>query len=121
MPFSNFCVEFCKIRIPIPRRVRLKLRGLSHKTIALRLAKGMTLEQAVAEPVNRSAWATRRKNGGFHRMVTAFGKTMTLSAWSRETGIPRKVLSYRVGKNWDPERALTTRVMVSGEWQRASV
>lgn len=39
--------------------------------------------------------------------VTYAGKTLSLSGWSRETGIPVTVLRWRYFDNWTPERMLT--------------
>lgn len=48
-------------------------------------------------------WATRleqannlRKN----RYITAFGKTLTIAEWTRQTGIKRRNITYRLDKGW---------------------
>jgi group I intron endonuclease len=41
------------------------------------------------------------------REFTAFGKTQTLAAWSRDTGIGYGTLDYRMRKGWKIEDALT--------------
>jgi hypothetical protein len=40
-------------------------------------------------------------------MLTARGKTQTVSQWAREVGLEAGVLHYRVRKGWPAERALT--------------
>ena len=55
-------------------------------------------------------WATRleqSQNLSSNRNITFQGKTMTLSAWSRETGIGMKTLQYRLDVGWPLEKALT--------------
>lgn len=41
-------------------------------------------------------------------MVTFNGKTKTIADWSREFGIERKTLEYRIRVGWDIEKALIT-------------
>ena len=38
--------------------------------------------------------------------VTAKGKTLTLSEWSRLTGVSRATIRYRLNQNWTPDEAL---------------
>jgi hypothetical protein len=65
-------------------------------------------------------WETRRiqvinrrpMDGKFNANLLTFnGKTLCLSQWEDETGIPSKVISDRVGKlKWSIEKALTTKL-----------
>ena len=41
-------------------------------------------------------------------MITFKGKTKTIAEWSREFGIERKTLEYRIRVGWEIEKALTT-------------
>lgn len=41
-------------------------------------------------------------------LVTFNGRTMTLTQWSRETGLSYGTLKFRINKGWGIERALTT-------------
>jgi hypothetical protein len=45
---------------------------------------------------------------GAERLLTAFGKTQSLSDWERETGLGR-VLSARINAGWSPEEAVSCR------------
>lgn len=65
-------------------------------------------------------WVTRRiqvinrrpMEGGINANFLIFqGKTLCISQWVDETGVPSKVISDRIGKlNWSIEKALTTKV-----------
>lgn len=49
-----------------------------------------------------------------NHLISFGGKTMTLSMWAEEIGIPVKTLSRRIVDNgWSVERALTTPLNVS--------
>ncbi len=55
-------------------------------------------------------WATRKeqmRNWSRNAFVTAFGETMTKSAWEEITGLSADVISYRLKHNWDPEDAVS--------------
>jgi hypothetical protein len=41
-------------------------------------------------------------------MLTANGKTQSIADWSKEVGIERKTLEYRIRVGWDINKALTT-------------
>lgn len=62
------------------------------------------------EPSN-CRWATRKQqnnNTRHNTMIYAFGKTLTLSQWSDETGISAGVISARIKRlKWNVEDALT--------------
>jgi len=56
-------------------------------------------------------WATFRdqnNNRANNVNVTFMNRTMTVAQWSREVGLERKTLQYRIRAGWNPERALTT-------------
>jgi dCMP deaminase len=64
-------------------------------------------------------WATHstsNKNKKNAHMISAFGKTMNLSEWSEETGIPKETIWARVKKyGFSPEDALSKPVR---EWNK---
>lgn len=43
------------------------------------------------------------------KKVTAYGKTMTLAEWSKETGINKLTISKRINRGWPVEMALETK------------
>jgi len=54
-------------------------------------------------------WATQREqcnNQSTNRRIAAFGKEMTLAEWSRETGIKRHTISWRLASGKPAEVAL---------------
>lgn len=56
-------------------------------------------------------WVTvkeQNNNRSSCHFLTAFGKTQTISQWSREVDIGAGRISYRILHGWTPERALTT-------------
>jgi hypothetical protein len=60
------------------------------------------------EPGN-CVWETRSKqsrNSRSNVWLTARGKTMVISDWSKETGVPHDTLAYRIRHGWPAERAL---------------
>jgi len=75
---------------------------------------GMTLDRypdknGNYEPGN-VRWATDEKqsnNRRTNRLMTMNGETMTLSQWSRRTGIPQGTLRSRYERGWPVEKILT--------------
>lgn len=62
------------------------------------------------EPAN-CVWATRpeqMRNTRSNRLLTFGGKTMCLTQWANETGIPYKTLHARLASGWSDEKAVTT-------------
>jgi hypothetical protein len=44
-----------------------------------------------------------------YRLLTANGKTQTLAAWVRETGLDKRTITSRIDRHgWSEQRALTT-------------
>lgn len=61
------------------------------------------------EPSN-CRWVSREdnaRNKSNNRMIEAFGKTQTLSAWEVEVGIKRETIAMRLGRGWSAEDALS--------------
>lgn len=71
-----------------------ELAGVNDKTIAKRLKRGLTMEEAIASALHQA------------RVYTCHGMTMTLNDWSRVTGIPRDTIATRLRRGWTLERAL---------------
>jgi hypothetical protein len=61
---------------------------------------------------NSTSCGCSRKVDGFNArtLLTFKGKTQSLSAWARAQGMSRSVLSVRLHRGWDVEKALTTPV-----------
>ena len=81
---------------------------------------GLTLERKDNmrgyEPGN-CVWATdedQQNNKQNNHWITAFGKTMTLAQWSRETGIGADTISARRHQGWSAERAVGEAVRATG-------
>jgi hypothetical protein len=54
-------------------------------------------------------WASRREqanNRRTNRMIECRGRVATLADWSRETGIRRGTIAYRLGAGWSADSAL---------------
>ena len=56
----------------------------------------------------------------FHRpapskKIMAFGKTMTVSQWSRETGISNHTINDRLKHGWSAERAVSEKPAKQGK------
>jgi hypothetical protein len=57
-------------------------------------------------------WATgiaQGSNKRNNRLISFQGQVLTMSEWSRRTGIPVHTIRSRIKYNWDIERVLTTR------------
>lgn len=55
-------------------------------------------------------WATRIQQGNNsrkNRMVTAFGKTQSISMWSREKNWAESVIRQRLNRGWDSEKSIS--------------
>jgi hypothetical protein len=55
-------------------------------------------------------WATRleqQQNLSSNRVISWNGKTLTISAWARETGIGMKTIQYRLDAEWDLDKVFT--------------
>lgn len=75
--------------------------GCSIQALVARLDKyGWSIERSLTTPFKKYKIGT-----------THAGKTKSLEAWSRKTGLPRETIRSRLRKGWDVERALTTPYM----------
>lgn len=67
-------------------------------------------------------WATssqQARNRRSNHIITAFGRTQSLAAWSEETGLKWCTIFRRlVVAKWSPERALTTPLQAGGRPRR---
>lgn len=54
-----------------------------------------------------SEQSSNRRN---NRNITAFGKTMILTEWAKETGIKRETIARRLNAGWSAEKALAKKV-----------
>lgn len=75
--------------------------GTNSGTVVTRLKMGWTPEDALTKP------AAKKFSGV--RMVTAFGRTQSVSAWCEELGQSRSVITKRLNAGWEPEEALATK------------
>lgn len=83
--------------------------------------KDMGLPPTLAHQIDRNdndgnyckdncSWVTATENGRNKRnnvMMTAFGKTMTQSAWALELGVKRETIAMRVKRGYSPEESLS--------------
>lgn len=76
--------------------------GCCDATIHGRLKRGWSQERAVTVPAD-----SRRGHGDGATKVTAFGKTMRISEWSRESGLPEHTIRHRIKVGWPAERAVS--------------
>ncbi|HEX2879499.1 MAG TPA: hypothetical protein VHO25_08170 [Polyangiaceae bacterium] len=61
------------------------------------------------EPTN-CRWAddkTQASNKTTRRVIHAKGKSLSLSEWSKETGLPIGTIHWRLAQGWDADRAVT--------------
>lgn len=64
-------------------------------------------------------WATatqQANNTSRNHLISAFGKTMTIAEWARETGIKDRTIYHRVAEyGWTPEEAVSIPTLERGE------
>lgn len=84
-----------------------KETGLTQCAIRMRIKRGMGAAEAVKpEPINR-------KLPPHSKAVEVNGRTKTVKAWARETGIPASTLRHRLKTGWPMERLLEVPVSKS--------
>jgi hypothetical protein len=67
------------------------------------------------EPDN-CQWAIAKvqcNNKSDNRLITALGKTMTLTQWGDETGLHIETIRYRLKHGWSPDKTMTTPLKVT--------
>lgn len=67
-------------------------------------------------------WATPKEQACNRRntaKLTYQGQTRTLIDWSEITGIPPRILNFRLGNGWSPERAFSTPVRAKRDGRKA--
>ncbi|MBS1712776.1 MAG: hypothetical protein JST30_00415 [Armatimonadetes bacterium] len=81
---------------------------VTFNALKARVSKDYTAEEAMTAPVGVKRAVPKRPDEG--KVLTAFGETKNVAAWSRDprcvTTVP--VLYRRLGKGWPLERALTS-------------
>lgn len=80
--------------------------GLEHSTLALRLDKGMTPEEAVYKTLNYD-----------YIFVEMNGEKHHLKKWCRILDLPYKTIHARIKRGWEPKKALNTPVR-KGNYRR---
>lgn len=84
---------------------------------------GLTIERKNNEKgycLENCYWATRKqqqRNTRRNHLVKCFGKIQCIIEWSEETGIPAKIIRWRLKYGWSPRKALTTPV---GKYEKRS-
>lgn len=71
--------------------------GLKEETVACRLRRGMTLEEALTKPVS-----------GPTHMIAYKGEVRTIVSWAKEYGLDPNTVKYRLSRGYTIEEALTT-------------
>lgn len=79
--------------------------GVKRSALHRRIKMGWSPEKVIETPIGETSG--RFAAGSF---ITYDGLTLSISEWSRRTGVHKDTLSYRLRNGWSPERALTTPV-----------
>lgn len=88
-----------------PRLAHAKDHGLDSLLVAHRMQQGWTIDEALETPVAKA------------NLFTFDGKTQSIPAWSKETGIHRRTIGERLYRfGWTVEEALTTVARVPVEY-----
>ena len=88
-------------------------------TLKTRLGRGMPIEKALSsKPLQKGKKGPREGKA----MITAFGKTQSLTNWARETGIPTSTLKNRIVRaSMHPEDALSAPLYAQQREKRIGV
>lgn len=81
-----------------------KATGIPASVIRTRLRRGWSVERTLTTSVGPKGKQPHNK------VVEYQGRTLCLSEWSSETGLPLKLISERLINGWSAEKALTTPV-----------
>jgi hypothetical protein len=69
--------------------------GMSRQMLHKRLTGGWSVSSALTAPKAKSKFAPK--------LIEFNGKRQSITAWARETGIPKSTLSLRLKKGWPTE------------------
>lgn len=92
------------------------ITGVSEKDITRRIDRGYCAECSVTLAPHKTCQhgydTSKSRKAAIYKkattvMLTAFGKTLTKSEWSRETGIGYSCLNERLRRGWSVERAVS--------------
>lgn len=87
--------------------------GVSVGTLYSRIKKGLPPEKFLA-PVKEVVKPDYTPRVSTITTVTAFGKTLTLKAWSRETDVSLPTMYYRLKNGWPPEAVVRRKIAEAG-------
>lgn len=78
-----------------------QLVGIKRSTLLRRLRLGWSAERVLTTKVDHQA-------GRFNssKLITHGGKTQSIAEWSKETGINKSTIAWRLRHGWPPEKAL---------------
>lgn len=91
----------------------LDFTGFYEWAVANRYSDGLTLDRIdpngdyTPENCRWVSWKEQMNNKRSNRLISAFGKTLTVQEWSEATGIPRSTIVNRLKLGWTSEQAVT--------------
>lgn len=89
-----------------------EIKGISVRTLFKRIhGLGWSEERAITEPICR-----HRSN----KIITVGEQSMSVSEWSKVTGIPESTLRSRLSCGWNAERAVSTPLSNTGPKRNAA-
>jgi hypothetical protein len=87
--------------------------GVPWTVVFNRVSAGWSVEEALTAPVDSArsvaaaeSWDRGRKRGP--HLITADGRTQSMSEWAREVGVRPQVIRNRIKAGWPEEVAVTT-------------
>lgn len=91
----------------------LDFMGFYEWAVANGYSDGLTLDRIdpngnyVPENCRWVSWKEQMNNKRSNRLISAFGKTLTIQEWSEVTGIHRSTIVNRLKLGWTAEQAVT--------------